>query len=80
MPKKSDNPSEKVRKASGGLDEIKKALVTTIYTFVKEGSTDTFDKKSKTKPNVVEESTISPISEKKNIYIVNKTEKSKSYH
>ena len=31
-PKKYDTPSEKVRKASGDLYDIKKALVTTIDT------------------------------------------------
>ena len=46
--KKSDNPSEKVRKASGDLDDSKKALVATIYTIVKEGTTDTVYKKRKT--------------------------------
>ena len=53
LPKKSDNPSEKVRKTSGDLDDTKKALVTTTYTVVKEGNTDMVDKKMKTKHNVV---------------------------
>ena len=35
LPKESDNPSEKVRKTSGDLDDIKKALVTTTDTVVK---------------------------------------------
>ena len=43
--KKYDTPSEKVGKASGDSDDIKKALVNTIDTFVKEGTNDTFDKK-----------------------------------
>ena len=49
FPNKSDNPSERVIKASGDLDDIKKALVTTIDTVVKEGTTDTDDKKGKIK-------------------------------
>ena len=47
LPKKYDNPSEKVRKASGYLNYIKKALVPTIDMIVKEGTTDSFDKKVK---------------------------------
>ena len=39
LPKKSDNPSEKVRKASGDLDDTKKLLVTTTDTVLKEGNT-----------------------------------------
>ena len=53
FPKKYDNPSEKVRKTSGDLYDIEKAIVTTTDTVVKEGNTDTVDKKRKTKPNVV---------------------------
>ena len=45
LPKKSENPSEKVRNTSGDWDETKKALVTTTDTIVKEGNTDTVDKK-----------------------------------
>ena len=45
---KCDNPSEKVRKTSGYLDETKKALFTNNETVVKEGNTDTVDKKWKT--------------------------------
>ena len=45
LPNKYDNPSDKVRKASEDLDDIKKALVTTIDTVVKEVTTDTVDKK-----------------------------------
>ena len=44
LPKKSDAPSEKVRKESGDLDDIKNALVTTIETISKEGTTDTVEK------------------------------------
>ena len=47
--KKSDTQIEEVIKASGGLDDIKKSLVNTIYTVVKEGITDTVDKKRKQK-------------------------------
>ena len=46
------------------MDDIKKVLVTTIGTVVKEGTTDTVDKKRKIKPNVVEEAITSPISKK----------------
>ena len=35
LPNKSDNPSEKVRKISGDLDETEKSLVTTTETVVK---------------------------------------------
>ena len=49
LPKESDNPSEKVRKTSGDLDDTKKALVTTTDTVVKEGNTDMFDKKKENK-------------------------------
>ena len=45
LPKNTDNPSKKVRKASGDLDDIKTALVPTIYMAAKEGTTDTVDKK-----------------------------------
>ena len=47
FPKKSDNPSEKVIKTSGDLDEIEKALVTTTETVVKEGNNYMVDKKGK---------------------------------
>ena len=60
---KSDAPSEKVKKTSGDLDDIKKPLVTTIDTVVKEGTTDTVEKKGK-KPNVVEEAITTPVSAK----------------
>ena len=53
LPKKSDHPSENVRKTSGDLDETGKALVTTTETVAKEKKTDLVRKKSKTKPNVV---------------------------
>ena len=42
--KKSDNPSEKVRKTNGDLDDTKKALVTTTDRVVKEGNTYMVDK------------------------------------
>ena len=35
LPKEYDNPSEKVRKLSGDLDDIKMELVTNIDTVVK---------------------------------------------
>ena len=47
LPNKSENPSEKVRKTSGDLDHTKKALVFTNDTVIKEGITDTLDKKLK---------------------------------
>ena len=47
LPKEYDNPSEKVRKASGYLDDTKKALVATIDIVVKEGTTDMVEKKGK---------------------------------
>ena len=40
LPKKSCNPSEKVRITSGDLDETEKALVTDIETIAKEGKMD----------------------------------------
>ena len=49
LPKKSDNPSEKVRKASGDLDDTKKLLVTTTDTVLKEGNTYMVEKKRKHK-------------------------------
>ena len=76
LTKKSDIPSEKVRKSSGDLDYIRKSLVTTIDTVVKEGTTDTFDKKGG-KPNMV----INPVLlllQKKTIDTVNKTRKSQA--
>ena len=45
LPKKYDNPSEKVIKTSGDLDETEKALVTTTDTVVKEWNTYMVDKK-----------------------------------
>ena len=47
LPKKCDNPSEKVRKTSGDLDDTKKALVFTTDTVVKEGNTHMLDKQGK---------------------------------
>ena len=37
LPKKSDSPSEEVKKAGGDLYDTKKALVTTIETVHKKG-------------------------------------------
>ena len=45
LPKKSDTPSENIRKASGDLDYAKKALVNTIYIVGKEVTTDTVENK-----------------------------------
>ena len=78
MPKKSDSPSERVKKSSGDLDDIKKPLVNTIGTVDKEGTIDMVDKKGKSKTNVVEEAISYPISSKKKIDTVNKTEKSQT--
>ena len=55
LPKKSNIPSEKVRKTSGGLDNNNCPLVTNTYTSVKKGNTDMVDKEGKPKQNVVEE-------------------------
>ena len=78
LPKKSDTSSKTVRKVSGDLDDIKKALVATIGTVFKEGNTDTVDKKMKTKRNVVWKSITSTISAKKKIDAVKKTKKSQA--
>ena len=43
--KESDNPSEKVGKKIGDLDDTKKALITTTDTVVKEGNTGMVKKK-----------------------------------
>ena len=56
------------------MDETEKALVTTNDTVIKEGNTDM----GKRKQNVVEEANTSPISVKKKIDTVKKTEKSKT--
>ena len=45
LPKESDTPSERVRKTSGDLDDIKKALVNTTDMVVKEGNNHMVDKK-----------------------------------
>ena len=45
LPKKSDNPSGKVKKTSGDLDNTKKELVTKNDRVVKEGNTDMLDKR-----------------------------------
>ena len=47
LSKKCDNPSEKVRKTSGDLDDTKKALVFTTDTVVKNVNTDMVLKKGK---------------------------------
>ena len=66
FPKKSDSPSEKVKKASGDLDDTKNPLVATI---------ETVDKSSKSKQNVVWESNTYPLSEKKKTDTADKIEK-----
>ena len=43
LPKTYYNPSEKVRKKSGDLDDTKKELVTTTDKVIKEGNTDMVD-------------------------------------
>ena len=75
LPKESDNTSEKFRKTSGNLDDIKKTLVFTTEIVIKERNNDMVDKKSKTKPNMVKEAII--LFQKK-IETVNKTEKSQA--
>ena len=66
LPKKSDNPSEKVIKTSGNLDETGKVLSTNADMVVKEENTY-----MKRKPNVGKE-VITPLIAKKNIETVNK--------
>ena len=51
LPKKSDNPNEKVRKTSWYFDETEKALVTTTNTVFKEGNTDMVDRKHSCAPH-----------------------------
>ena len=60
------------------MDDIKDPLVAIICTVDKDGNIHTADKKMISKPNIVEESITSPISSKKNIDTVNKTEKSQT--
>ena len=60
------------------MDDTKNALVYTTDTVVKEGNTDTVDKKRKTRPNVVKEYITPPISEKRKIDTFNKTGKSQA--
>ena len=78
MPKEYFDRSEKVRKTSGDLDDTKKSFVATTGMFFKEGNNKMVDKKSKTKPNVVKEAITPPISVKKEIDTVKKTEKSQA--
>ena len=72
LPNKYDNPSEKVRKTSGDLDDTKQALVTTIDTVVKERNTEIFEKEGKSKQHFVEEAITPPISAKNKIDTVKK--------
>ena len=60
-----------------GIWMISKICWSLLLTVGKEGTIDTFEKKGKSKQNVVEEDISTPISEKKKIYTVNKTEKQK---
>ena len=59
LPKRSDNPSIKIRKISGYLNETKKSLVTTTDTVFGWGKTEMW-----TKPNVAKEALAPPISNK----------------
>ena len=63
LPKKYDNPGEKVIKTSGDSDETENALVTSTATVFKEGNTETVDKKGK-KSNVAKEAITPPIEKK----------------
>ena len=63
FPKRSDNPSIKVRKTGGNLDKIKKELVTTTDTVVKEGNINMGKE-----PNLAKEA-INPPTEKKLEYL-----------
>ena len=47
LPKKYNNPSEKITKTGGDLDDTERALVTTTDTVVKEGNTEMVEKKVK---------------------------------
>ena len=69
LPKKSDNPSEKVIKTSRNLDETGKVLITNTDMIVKKGNTYMLKK-----PNVGKE-VITPLIAKKNIETVHKTKK-----
>ena len=73
MPNEYDNPSERVGKTSGDLDDNKKSLVATTGMVVKEGNNFMVDKNSKTKNNLVKEATTPPISAKNKIDTFNKT-------
>ena len=60
------------------MDDTKKALVTNTDKIVKEVNNDMVDKKIKTRTNLVKEAITPPISEKKNIDTINKTEESQA--
>ena len=65
FPKKSDAPSEKVKKSCGDLYDTENPLVATI---------DTVDKEGKSKQNLVDEANTSIFSAKKNTDTVDKVE------
>ena len=60
------------------MDDTKQALVTTTETVVKEGNSAMVEKEVKSKENFVEEAITTPISGKKKLYTVNKTDKSQA--
>ena len=60
------------------MGDTKQSLVTTNDNVVKEGNTDIFGKEWKSNQDIVEEAITPPISVKKNIDAVNKTEKSQA--
>ena len=70
LPNKSDNPSEKVRKTSGDLDDTEKALVPTTDTVLKELNTDMVDKKIR--KNLIWWSKPSLLIFQQNIYTIKK--------
>ena len=79
LPNKYDNPSEKVRKQVGIWMKPKRNWSLLLTRLSKEGIL-TCQKKRKAKPNLVKEAIITPISEKKNIDTLNKTDKSQAYN
>ena len=60
------------------MDDTKHALVNTTDKVSKKGNNEMVDKEGKSKQNVVEEAITPPISKKKKIDTVNKTEKSQA--
>ena len=78
LPKESDNQSEKVRKKWGFGIYKKRHWSLLLTRLSKKGILTWLTKKKKTEPNLVKEAITPPISAKKKIYTVNKTEKSKA--